>query len=76
MFYSSHFHHVSTNVLLFFFSLLSQLHFLTQERTIACSGEREQMSAAVAQRLQKEPSSRFLGKLKQRSHSIQFNPSG
>ena len=48
----------------YFFFPLSQLHFLTQERTIACSGEREQMSAAVAQRLQKEPSTRFLGKLK------------
>lgn len=65
MFYSSHFHHVSTNLLILIFFLSSpNFIFLTEERTIACSGEREQMSAAVAQRLQKEPSSRFLGKLK------------
>lgn len=45
MFYSSHF----TARLRFCPRLLSsQLHFPTWERTIACSGEREQMSAQVA----------------------------
>ncbi len=45
MFYSSHF----TTWLRFFTPPLpSQLHFLTREQTIACSGEREQMPAPVA----------------------------
>lgn len=41
-------HLIFTMRLRFFFFFLPRLHFLTRERTIACSGEREQMSAAVA----------------------------
>lgn len=58
-----------------FFSL-PQLHFLTQERTIACSGEREQMSAAVACAYRRIHPHVFMVNSRERSHSIQFNPSG
>lgn len=56
--------------------LLAQLHFLTREQTIACSGEREQMPAPVACAHRKIHPHAFLLNWRERSHSIQFNPSG